>query len=191
MSYRMQQQTYSGHLEWKPWLIRGIIAIVIGLIAIIWPKFAISFLVILFGIYLTIDGIATLSYALTERRSLSSWWVPLLEGLVSLVIGLFSIFYPFVSSILWVALVAFWAIVTGVIKIVEALSVRSYLITIWPPLLGGVLTLILGGLLWLFPRAGVIAFSWMIGIYALLIGLFMLGLAYVLNLADKRPVETY
>jgi uncharacterized membrane protein HdeD (DUF308 family) len=171
---------------WLSLLIRGIVAVLFGLAAILWPGLTVLLLVALFGIYAFIDGIVDVVAAFRESKTVPNWWLLLLEGLVGIVIGIIAFFWPAITALILLYLIAIWAIVTGIFEIGAVFSKEHRpLGSEWTLGAAGVISIILGIILVLEPRGGLLALVWTVGIYAIIFGILLLIRAF-----QFRPSES-
>lgn len=162
------------------WLLalRGVAAILFGILAFIWPQLTLEVLVIFFGVYVLIDGVSNIITGFSHRETNDRWWVMLLEGLVGILAGILTFVYPGVSAIILLYFIAAWAILTGILEIVAAIRLREEITGEWALALGGIASIIFGILLILFPGTGALAVVWIIGSYAILFGALLIYLAF-------------
>ncbi len=154
-------------------LFRGIAAIVFGVLTLVWPKMTVLALVILFGIFAIISGIAVVAAALQNREE-HGWGVFLFEGILWLLVGVVALVWPGVTALSFLYLLAAWAVITGILELVAPLSFpmsggRGVLMV-----LSGVISVIFGIVIAVQPAAGLLAVTWMIGLYAILFGILHL-----------------
>ncbi len=104
------------------WLValRGVIAILFGLLTLLFPTIALGSLVLLFGAYAVIDGVTTVWTAF-QHRTEQGWWIHLLEGVVSVIAGIVAFVYPVMTAVILLYVIAFWAIMTGIFEIWAAI----------------------------------------------------------------------
>jgi uncharacterized membrane protein HdeD (DUF308 family) len=172
---------------WLSLLIRGIIAVLFGLAAILWPGLTVLFLVALFGVYAFIDGVVDVVAAFRESKTVQYWWLLLLEGLVGIVIGIVTFFWPAITALILLYLIAIWAIVTGIFEIGAVFSKDNRsLSSEWTLGAAGVISIILGIILVLEPRGGILALVWTVGIYAIIFGILLLIRAFQFRPSDDR-----
>jgi uncharacterized membrane protein HdeD (DUF308 family) len=136
-------------------------------------------LILFFGAYAIVDGVLAL-YAATQSRG-EHVWSPLLEGLLSIAAGLVAFFWPGVTALALLFVIATWAILTGVIEVYAAIRLRRVIDNEWALVLSGVLSVAFGILLLAQPGAGVLTVVWLIGGYAIAFGIVMLVFAYRLR----------
>jgi uncharacterized membrane protein HdeD (DUF308 family) len=167
------------HLTRNWWVValRGLFAIVFGLFALVWPRLTLEVLVLFIGAYALVDGVFAVIAAFTNRAGHDSWWVLLLEGLVGIAAGIVILLQPGLATLVLLYVIAFWAIVTGVLEVVAAIQLRKEIPGEWLLALSGLASLILGALLLIFPAAGAVAVAWVIGVYAILFGVFLFSLS--------------
>ncbi|WP_376793515.1 HdeD family acid-resistance protein [Thermogemmatispora sp.] len=163
---------------WWILAVRGVAAILFGIAALLWPHLTLLVLIYLFGAYALIDGLVAVAVALQERHIVGHWWILLIEGLAGILAGLLAFFWPGITALVLLALVATWAILTGVIEVAAALSFRRSFGLEWTLVLAGVVSILLGIALALSPAAGLLALVWLIGLYAIVFGLLQLIRAF-------------
>jgi uncharacterized membrane protein HdeD (DUF308 family) len=167
--------------NWWAVALRGVLAILFGLIALVWPGLTLEVLVLFFGAYALVDGVFAIVTAFTKRAGHDRWWVLLLEGLVGIAAGIIIWVLPGLATLVLLYVIAFWAIVTGIIEIVAAIRLRREVQGEWLLVLSGIASVVFGALLLFFPAAGGLTIAWLIGIYAILFGAMFLGLSWRLR----------
>src|SRR5438477_8466674 len=156
--------------HWWVLAVRGALAILFGVIAFVLPGHALLALVLLWGAWAFIDGVFAMVAALRAAERHARWGALLLEGVVGIAAGIFTFAWPGMTAIALLYLVAAWAIVTGILEIVAAVRLRRLIEGEWLLGLSGAASVLLGVLLMLMPAAGLVAWVWVIGAYALLFG---------------------
>lgn len=151
--------------QWWVLLIDGILTILFGIAAIVWPRLTLLVLVYLFGAYALIDGIFTIVAAFQVRKVSSDWGWMLIGGIAGLIVGLLVFFWPGITSLVLFYLIAAWAFVTGIFELSAGLLARSWLLV-----LGGFLSVILGIIFFTHPVAGILTIIWLLGVFAIVIG---------------------
>jgi uncharacterized membrane protein HdeD (DUF308 family) len=172
------------NLPWWVLALRGIAAIVFGLLTFLIPEVTLMFLLILFAGYCFLDGILTMVAALTRQRRSDArprWWVLYLQGMASIGTGAIAIFWPAVTSIVLLYMIAAWAIVTGILSIITAVRLRKEMEEEWLMILAGALSVAFGLILAFSPVTGALVVVWWIGMYAIAFGAMMLFLAFRLR----------
>jgi uncharacterized membrane protein HdeD (DUF308 family) len=170
-----------GELPRYWWLValRGLAAIIFGILAFIWPGATLTALVWIFGTYAIADGGLAL-YGATRSRG-QHIWASVLEAIVSIGAGLIAFFSPGTTALALLIVIAVWAIVTGVMEVIAAVELRHVIPNEWSLLLSGLLSVVFGVLLLVQPGGGALAVVWVIGFYAVLFGIGMLAFAWRLR----------
>ncbi len=166
------------HLSRNWWMIviRGVLAILFGLMAFFWPRITVTALILLFGAYVLLDGIFAVGNALSNRSTNRRWWVLLLEGLAGIAAGILTFVWPGITGLVLLFFIAAWAIVTGVLEVIAAFQLRAEIANeVWLAL-GGLLYGVFGLVILLAPRVGALAVLWLIAAYAILFGLSFVAL---------------
>ena len=160
--------------NWWLVVLRGMLAILFGIAAFLWPGITLLTLIIMFGVYAIFDGLIAIWTGLSRTRESSRWWMFLLEGLLSIGAGIAALVWPGLATLVFIYIMAFWAVFTGILEIVAAIRLRHEITNEWFLALGGVLSIGLGILLFLQPAAGSLAIIWIIASYALVFGILLL-----------------
>jgi uncharacterized membrane protein HdeD (DUF308 family) len=171
---------------WWAMALRGVGAIVLGTLTVLWPDITLLILVGIFAAYCIVDAIFSIILAVQGARQGQRWWWPALHGVVALATAALAIFLPGLTVYAFVTLLTAWALVTGTISIVGAFRLKGDHGRAWM-ILTGIVSLALGVLLLLFPQVGIFTLSWMIAFQAWLAGSMLLSLAYKLRMrhADR------
>ncbi len=162
--------------NWWVVALRGVVAILFGVLALVWPGLTLEILVLFFGAYALVDGAFAIVAVATNRAGHDTWWVLLLEGLVGIAAGIITLLRPGLATLVLLYVISFWAIVTGVLEIVAAIRLRKEIQGEWLLALSGIVSLVFGVLLLLFPAAGALTVGWLIGVYAIVFGAMLLSL---------------
>jgi uncharacterized membrane protein HdeD (DUF308 family) len=163
------------------YLVRGLLAIAFGVAMLIWPKSTISSLVLVIGAFVLADGIITVLAGFSSSAYLTRWGALVLEGLVGIGIGWLALSQPDMAMSVLGYLIGAWAVITAVFEIIAAIELRRVIPGEWTMLLLGVLSIVLGILLFVFPRQAVVAIGWAIGIYAIAFGIVEIIFAFRLR----------
>lgn len=171
--------------SWGLVLLRGIIAALFGIAALVLPGLTALTLVTFIGAFALVDGVFALIAAFRLGSQDDRWWALIFEGAVGILFGLVAFFDP--AAILggMVYLVAAWAVITGVLEIVSAIRLRKVIDNEFWLAVSGVFSILFGILLFAWPASAVIAWAWVIGFYALLYGASLIALA--LRLRSHQP----
>lgn len=159
---------------WRTTLVRGILALFLGVSAFLVPGITLTALVWMWGTYAILDGIAALVAAFSREEQ--RWW-HFAEGFAGLMAGATAFVFPGLTAVLLLILIATWAIVTGLFEMYLALRLRDELRDEWLLALAGFISVVLGVGLLAIPGAGLLAMVWLVGGYAILFAIAMLALA--------------
>ena len=172
---------------WWMLAVRGVAAVIFGLLALIWPQITLLALVLVFGAYALVDGAFSLVAAARGRELAggSRGWL-ILEGLLGIAAGIVAIVWPDITALALLWVIAAWAVVTGVLEIVAAIRLRRVLDNEWLLIVAGALSVVFGLILIIWPGSGAIGLVWLIGIYAIAFGIVLLGLALRLRGLGRR-----
>jgi uncharacterized membrane protein HdeD (DUF308 family) len=160
---------------WSP-VIRGLVAILLGIITLAWPGITLGALVLLFGAYALIDGIFCIVGAWRASKAHERWGVLVFEGVAGILAAVVTFVWPGITALALVFVVAAWAIVTGVFEIAAAIRLRKYIKGEWLLILLGVASVVFGVLLAASPLLGALVLAIWLGVYALIFGGMLVGL---------------
>jgi uncharacterized membrane protein HdeD (DUF308 family) len=167
--------------NWGMVALRGVVALVFGLLTIARPGITLAFLVLLFGAYALVDGVVSIAAALTNRRGEPHWVALLLLGLAGVAAGIVTFLMPGITAIVLLYFIAAWAILRGVAEIAMAIQLRKVITGEWLLGLAGVLSVLFGLVLVMFPGAGALAVVLWIGVWAVVLGVVLIALAFRLR----------
>ncbi len=167
--------------NWWLVVLRGVAAILFGLATFLWPGLTLLVLIVLFGVYALVDGFIAVVTGLSHTKDSPRWWVFLLEGLVGIGAGVIALLWPGITALTILAMIAAWAILTGILEVAAAIRLRREITNEWLLAVGGILSVGLGILLILQPLAGSLAIIWMIGAYSLIFGVLLVSLGFRLR----------
>lgn len=162
--------------HWWVVLLRGLAAIAFGLIAYARPGVTIAVLVLLWGAYALVDGIFEVIAGVRAK-----WGSLILLGALGIAAGLVTFFWPGVTAVALLYIIAFWAIVAGAMQIAAAVRLRKEVQGEWLWILSGICTVVLGCLLIARPGAGALSVMWLIGSFAIAWGILLVILAFRLK----------
>ena len=164
--------------NWRTLALRGLLAIVLGVLVFARPFVTLTVVMLAFAIYCLIDGVSALFAAITGWRHRENRWLLLLEGVVGIAVGIITLRTPGITAALLLAFIAIWALITGVLRIVEGMQLRREISGEVFLILGGVVSIAFAVLVLLRPFAGAIAMIRILGAYAVILGLTELLLAF-------------
>jgi uncharacterized membrane protein HdeD (DUF308 family) len=171
--------------DWWVFALRGIAALVFGILAFIWPETTLTVLVFLFGAYVLVDGVSLL-VALVRGDDVARrhGWAVAIMGVLGIVAGVVTFVWPGLTALSLLYLVAFWAIATGAFQVIAAIQLRKELDNEFWMALGGIASIVFGALLVASPGTGLISLVWLVGIWSVVFGVSSLALAYRLHAID-------
>lgn len=171
--------------RWWALVLRGVVAILFGVLALTAPAAGLVALVVMWGVYALVDGVFTLVVAAHSARANRSWGWMLLSGLASIATGVATFAWPGITAMVLLLLIASWAIVTGITEIAAAIELRHQISGEWLLAASGVLSILFGALLFANPGSGALAVVWIIGVYAILLGVLFVVLGVKLHRWDR------
>jgi len=171
----MEMNTFARN--WWMFALRGVLAIIFGIMIIAWPAIALQTLVLLFGAYVLVDGIFAIVHAFSHREY-RHWWVTLLEGIVGIIAGLLTFFMPGITALSLVLVIGAYALVTGILEIVAAIQMRHHIDHEWALAFAGIASVLFGIIVLVSPGTGALAILAMIAAYSIFFGVLMLILAF-------------
>ena len=186
--------------SWWALVLRGIAALLFAALALLWPGLTFGILLVLFASFAILDGSLAIVAAIKAASDKRRWSALALEGAVGIVVGVLVFTWPSVSAVTLTYLIAFWAIVTGIFELAVAMRMRRVARGEWVMALGGFASLIFGFLVAARPGTGALAFVWILGAYAALFGVLLIGLGLrlrgsadddLLDSARRRMIQTY
>ncbi len=167
--------------HWWILALRGLLAVIFGLIALLAPGIALLAFIYVFAAYALVDGGIAVITAIQERELLYRWgWVQF-EGILSILVGIIAFANPALTALVLLYLIAAWAIVTGIMEIVAAFAIRELVSREWVLALAGVVSVAFGILLFFYPGAGILSILWLVGIYGIVVGLLFIVRAFQLR----------
>jgi len=167
--------------DWWHFAVRGVLTIVFGIVALIWPNVTSLALVLLFGAFVLTDGIFTVATGIASRKYFKRWWALLLEGLTGIVIAAITFIWPNITGLAMMYFIASWAVLTGIFEIAAAIEFRNLIPGEWTTVLMGILSIIFGIMLFVSPGAGALSIVWAIGFYAIFFGIMEIVFAFRLR----------
>jgi uncharacterized membrane protein HdeD (DUF308 family) len=165
------------------WLValRGVVALIFGVLTIFRPGVTLAALILLFGAYAIVNGIFTVVVAIAHHRGEPHWVSLLVSGVLSVALGIVAFVMPRLTALSLLYIIAAWAIVTGVSEVATAIRLRRVITGEWLLVIAGVLSVLFGVFLVLFPGAGALAVTLWIATYAVMLGILLIALAFRLR----------
>lgn len=167
--------------HWWVLALRGVAAILFGVLAFIWPGITLTVLVLLWGVYALADGMFTIALAIAGPGRAGRWWALLVEGLAGIAAGVLTFLWPGLTMLALLYVIAAWAVVTGIFEVIAAIRLRNYIQGEWLLAVIGVLSVLFGLGLFVFPIEGLLVLILWIGAYAVAFGVLLLVLGFQLR----------
>lgn len=162
--------------NWWLILLRGVAAVIFGVLTFAWPGLTLVTLVLLYGAFALADGVLALVAAVMGGQPAPRWWLAIV-GLLGLAAGIITLMMPGITAIFLLYCIAFWAITMGVMQIVGAIRLRKEIDNEWMLIASGLISVLFGLTLIVAPGAGVIGLLFVIGVYAVIHGIMLITLA--------------
>jgi uncharacterized membrane protein HdeD (DUF308 family) len=156
-------------------VLRGIVAIAVAIVSFLWPGITIAAMVVIFGAYAIVDGVINLRLAFT-RTGTHSRWAYVLQGIAGIAAGVLTFFWPAITGLVLIFFIGAWAVVTGVFEVSAAVALRRVIRGEWMLALSGIVSILFGFMVLLFPLAGAVGIAWMFGAYAIAAGVILISL---------------
>lgn len=173
--------TFALAKNWWSLVIRGLVAILLGIVTFAWPGITVAALVLVFGAYALLDGVFSLIGAWRAVRSHERWGALVFEGIAGIITAALTVLWPAITALALVYIVAAWALVTGCLEIAAAVRLRQYVSREWLLILSGIASIIFGIFTLLVPVIGALAIAMVIGVYAMVFGVLLIALGFRLR----------
>jgi uncharacterized membrane protein HdeD (DUF308 family) len=160
--------------KWWVLALRGVILIVLGLLAFVNPLVWITFV----GVYMLVDGVAMLFAGFGNQPDGQSRWPLIIIGVLGIIAGIIVLVNPTLGGVTLTIVIAAWAIVTGILEIISAIRLREEIDNEWWLIITGVLAIIFGILVFQNVLAGILTISWVFGVFAIVAGILSIALAF-------------
>ena len=167
--------------NWGWLLLRGVAAIVFGVLAFLWPGVTLLVLALFWGAWAFADGLLALVTAFRVREKGRAHWPLVLIGILGIAAGVVTFVSPGLTAIALLLFIAAWAMITGVLQIVVAIRLRKEIEGEWLLALSGVVSVVFGVLMVFRPGAGALAVIWIIGGWSIAFGLLLVMVALKLK----------
>jgi uncharacterized membrane protein HdeD (DUF308 family) len=166
-------------------LIRGIVAVLFGILVMLWPGPTVIALVFLFGIYAIIDGVTGIGQYIRNKESRSAWQI--VGGIVSVLAGIVALVWPGITALVLAIVIGVWAVILGVTQIALAFEVKKTVRRWWLWLLTGIVTTLFGLLIVIFPGAGILSVLGLLSAFAIVAGVLLIASGIELRRLAKTP----
>ncbi|MGO2366791.1 MAG: HdeD family acid-resistance protein [Pseudoalteromonas sp.] len=167
--------------SWRVLLMRGLIAIIFGLVTWFAPRASLQVILLIFAGYFFFDGLLRVWVAISSKSNNPLWWLLLVGGILSTAAALMTLFVPDITTLLLLYYIAAWAIAIGVVEILVAMKLRHEISGEWLLIITGALSVIFGLYLMFNPGAGILTLLWLVATYAVIFGSLMVLFALKLK----------
>lgn len=171
--------------NWWIVALRGVLAILFGIIAFLLPGATILALVALFAVFAILDGALGIAQALRGARRREGWGLLLLNGVLGIAIGVAAVAWPDITVLAVVFMIAAWALISGGMMLGTAFGLKTSHGR-WLLVFGGIVSILYGTLLFVSPFVGALVLTWWMGAHALVLGVTLIGLAFKLRKNQER-----
>lgn len=172
-SVRMRPMLDALARNWWLIVLRGVLAVVFGVLAFIWPGITLITLIFLYGAFAFADGVLAIAAAIRGGSPVPRWWL-VLVGMFGILAGVLTAVWPQITALVLLLFIAGWAIATGVLQIIGAIKLRHEIDDEWLLIASGVLSVAFGVLLAAWPGAGALAMVLVIGAFAIMYGALLI-----------------
>jgi uncharacterized membrane protein HdeD (DUF308 family) len=173
---------------WWAFVLRGVLGILFGVAVILFPGIGLVVIIALFAAWAVIGGASTL-ISTWRSRAHRDWWIGIIEGLAGIVAGVVAILLPSAASLALLFVIAGWAIVIGVLQIWMAIRLREQITgELWMGL-SGVVSVVFGLLLVIFPGTGILSVLLLVGLFSIAMGVAMVMLGLRLRRIRQQAVR--
>ncbi|HEX2347757.1 MAG TPA: HdeD family acid-resistance protein [Ktedonobacterales bacterium] len=175
--------------DWWAIGLRGVVAIIFGVLTLVEPRITLLIFIAFFAAYAIIDGLLAIYMSIRGREQLHGWGWLLVEGIAGVLLGILALRWPQVTTLVLLAFIAAWAIITGIGEIFEAIELRKTINNEWLLILSGAVSVLFGLILIIFPASGIMALLVVVGAYAIIFGILLLGLAWRLRGIQTKQLK--
>ena len=175
---RYRQRLSAFAANWRVLALRGLAALLFGLVVLFWPGVILAVLTLIFGIYALVDGGVVLVPALKASERGVGRWLPLAEGAVGVIAGLVALLWPGMTASGLLYVIVGWAVATGILKISTAIVLRSEVENGWLFAGSGVLSVLFGAILAALAGSNLPSLAPYIGVFAIVVGLALILFAF-------------
>ena len=171
------------HAMAKNWwleVLRGVAAIIFGILAFTWTGGVLLTLILFWGAFALVDGVLAIIAAVKGGNPMPRWWLAIV-GIAGIAAGAITFMMPGVAALVLVTFIAVWAIILGVMEIYGAIKLRKEIEGEWFLIVNGVLSVIFGILILWRPGIGAITLVWIIGAYAIILGIMHVAFGFKLK----------
>lgn len=166
--------------NWWLEVLRGVAAIIFGILAFAWPGITLLTLVLFWGAFALVDGVLAVVAAVKGGNPMPRWWLAIV-GIAGIAAGAMTFLIPGLTALVLLTFIAVWAIILGVMEVYGAIKLRKEIEGEWFLILNGVLSVIFGILILWRPMTGALAVIYVIGAYAIVLGIIYVAFGFKLK----------
>lgn len=175
---------------WWIMLIRGVLAISLGVMMLAWPKATVHVAIFVFGLYFLLDGIASLVMGFMSGRAGEKWGWLVFVGLLDIAAGIVAFVWPHATALVLLYVIAFWSILVGAMAVFGSFSLKSAGARGWGwVLFGGIVSLIFGIILLVAPGNGILGLIWLVALWAILFGILLILNSFIVRSVSGRILD--
>ncbi|MFO1046148.1 MAG: HdeD family acid-resistance protein [Planctomycetaceae bacterium] len=179
---------------WWMILLRGVFAVLFGIMAFAWPSLTLVSLTLLFAAYVFADGVFEVAHAIGHRQEIENWGLLLLEGVFGILFGIIAFQAPELTTAVGTIIVAFyiatWSIVTGVMRISMAIRLRKEIEGEWLLGFSGAVSILLGLVVLVRPQVGALGLLYVVAAAAIILGMTLVAFAIKVRMFAVRIRQT-
>lgn len=167
--------------NWWLMALRGLVAVIFGVLTIVNPAASLAVLVLFFGAYAMVDGIFAIIAGASAPSGSRRWGWLIAGGILGILVGIATLFMPQVTAFVLTIWIAVWAILVGIAQIASAIRLRKEIEGEFWLILGGAVAVLFGIWALISPLAGAFAITFGIGFFAIIYGVTMIVVAFRLR----------
>ncbi|HEY5527229.1 MAG TPA: DUF308 domain-containing protein [Candidatus Anoxymicrobiaceae bacterium] len=171
--------------KWWTFLVRGLLAILFGVVVLVWPTATVFVLIILFGCYALVEGLFGIGYSIAKASKGEKFFALLLLGLLGVLVGIIVLARPGVTSLAVIWVIAFWLVLRGFLMIISAFEMTGTAGVRWLVGITGAIAVVLGILMFIFPVSGIFGIILVVGLYCLVTGIFLTVVSFAVRKVQK------
>ena len=168
-------------------VLRGVLAIIFGIVALSWPDKTAAVIIWVVGIFAVVDGVVEIVEGIRRRGTGNGTAVLVTMGVLSLAVGVVLLVWPGKTAIVLTWIVGFWAVVYGLFQTVASLDLRKVPGSGWGwGVFAGLLGLVFGLLVLFNVNAGLVSIVWILAIFAILWGVMLIAFGFQIRSLGRR-----
>lgn len=175
----------TGLEKWWSYLLRGILAVIFGIIILVWPGATTLVLIVFFGCYILVEGLFALGYSIVRATRKEKFFALLMLGILGVLVGIITLARPGITTLALAWVIAFWALIRGFMLIVSAFELSGSKGARWAIGIIGGISVIVGIILFAAPFQSVLAVILLIGIFSIAAGIMLFIISYMARKEEK------